>query len=215
MLSFLMMLPSPAAILFDWDNTLVSSWGSIQYAINQTMAHFGEPLWTLDEVKARAHESAREAFPKLFGRRSDEALAIFYDIYQSQGQAHIHLFEGTLPLLRALTTHGIPLGVVSNKRFDNLRTEVEHFGLTSFLGVVVGANEAPSDKPAPDPIFLALKRLGIPPSTAVWFVGDTIVDYLAAKAAGCSSIMVGYPHQNFGDVWVDDIAAIKNCVFPT
>lgn len=201
--------PAPSAILFDWDNTLVSSWGVIQYAINQTMAHFGEPLWTLDEVKERAHESAREAFPKLFGRRSDEALTIFYDAYQGQGQEHIRLFDGTLPLLRALTTQGIPLGVVSNKRFDNLRREVEHFGLSDFFGAVVGANEAPSDKPAPDPIFLALKHLGIAPSTTVWFVGDTIVDYLAAKAAGCYSIMVGSPPQNFGNMWLDDISGLS------
>ena len=62
-------LKKPSAILFDWDNTLVNTWPLIHKAINVTFQEYGLEPWSLEKVKENAHESSREAFPKLFGER--------------------------------------------------------------------------------------------------------------------------------------------------
>jgi pyrophosphatase PpaX len=44
-------------------------------------------------------------------------------------------------------------------------------------------------KPSPEPLLLALQRLGVRATDAV-YIGDAVVDVLAAKAAGMTSIAV-------------------------
>ena len=58
-------------------------------------------------------------------------------------------------------------------------------------GAIVGAGDASADKPSPAPIWHALERIGVKPSPAVWYVGDTGSDMLAAHRAGCLAVLVG------------------------
>ncbi len=55
----------------------------------------------------------------------------------------------------------------------------------------VGARDAKRDKPAPDPIFLALDGTGIAPDHSVWMVGDTPGDLKCAHAAGVLPVYFG------------------------
>jgi phosphoglycolate phosphatase len=55
----------------------------------------------------------------------------------------------------------------------------------------VGAKDAKRDKPAPDPIFMALDGTGIAPDHGVWMVGDTLADLKCAHAAGVLPVFFG------------------------
>ena len=46
-------LPRPAAIVWDWDNTLVDGWAAIAAGLNAAFGAFGMPPWTTGEVRAR------------------------------------------------------------------------------------------------------------------------------------------------------------------
>ena len=72
-------LRRPRAIIFDWDNTLVDSWGTIHDALNFLMAAMEKPLWTIEETRERVRLSLRDAFPALFGERWEEARQIYLD----------------------------------------------------------------------------------------------------------------------------------------
>src|SRR3546814_955652 len=76
-------LPAPSAILFDWDNTLVDSWAVIHHAMTATFEALGERPWTLEETRRNVRQSARDAFPALFGARADQATAVFYRTYEA------------------------------------------------------------------------------------------------------------------------------------
>jgi phosphoglycolate phosphatase len=80
--------------------------------------------------------------------------------------------------------------VVSNKRGVTLRKEARHLGWDSLFRSLVGATDAPRDKPAPDPVYLALERAGPPAAGEVWFVGDTDIDMLCAVRAGCVPVLL-------------------------
>ena len=68
-------LPPPAAIIWDWDNTLVDGWAAIAGGLNAAFAAFGLPLWTTEEVRGRVRRSLRESFPEMFGAVLRLALA--------------------------------------------------------------------------------------------------------------------------------------------
>lgn len=183
-------LPPPRAVLFDWDNTLVSSWGAIHGALRATFEAMGQEPWTLEQTRQRVRASAREAFPKLFGERAEEATKIFYSAYESGHLEGLSLMPGARELVESLAERHLFLGVVSNKTNYLLAAEVEHLGWSQRFGAVVGALDAARDKPAPDPVHLALQGSGLTPSQEIWFVGDTDVDLQTAVAAGCLPVLL-------------------------
>ena len=80
---------------------------------------------------------------------------------------------------------------MSNKAGTYLRAEVAHLGWAAHFGAVVGAGDAAADKPDPAPIRIALQRLGRPADASVWYLGDTALDMRAARAAGCTAVLIG------------------------
>lgn len=183
----------PAAILFDWDNTLVDTWPVIYEAMSKTFLQMGKEPWSLEQTKERVHRSMRDAFPEIFGVAWEEA----GHLYQQNFRA-IHLEKLTpLPQARALLNALASLkdrpfiGVVSNKTNVNLHKEVAKLEWARFFDVVIGAQDAARDKPAADPVLLALKDSGISTSPDVWLVGDSITDLECAKNSGISAVFYG------------------------
>ena len=180
----------PRALLFDWDNTLVDNWDVITDAMNAVYDAFGMPRWTIDEAKAKIRSSMRDAFPITFGERAKEAGRIFSDYFAAHHLERLREMPGAGGLLRGLAGSGLHLGVVSNKRGRFLRLEAERLGWTGHFGRLVGAADAPVDKPAVEPVDLALAASGIPRGSDVWFVGDTDIDMHCAVNAGCLPVLV-------------------------
>lgn len=184
------LLTPPQAILFDWDNTLIDSWASIQDAQNYTLTYFGLKPWTLEEVRARVRGSMRDTFPAMFGERWREAGEVFYDRFTERHLDSLNPLPGAEEMLRALHERGIYLGVVSNKKGDYLRAEAARLGWEAYFGGLVGAFDAANDKPSADPVRLALAGSGIASGRSVWFAGDTDIDLECACNAGCLPVLV-------------------------
>ena len=185
-----MTLTRPKALLFDWDNTLVDTWPMIHSALAQTFTAMGHEPWSLEETRLRVRQSAREAFPRLFGARAEEAMAIFFSAYDANHLQRLRQLSGAEALLDALSADGFLLGVVSNKKGLMLRREAEHLGWSGYFHRLVGANDAPRDKPAPEVVALALEGSGLAPGAEVWFVGDTDIDLQCAHATGCLPVLL-------------------------
>jgi len=184
-------LPRPRAIIFDWDNTLVDSWGTIHDALNFLMAAMEKPLWTIEETRERVRLSLREAFPPLFGARWEEARQIYMERFRAIHLERLTPLPGREAMLRTLATEGHYLAVVSNKTGTVLRNEAEHLGWSALFGSIIGAGDAHTDKPHCAPVELALQPSGIKPGPDVWFIGDTAVDMECALAAGCLPVLLG------------------------
>jgi phosphoglycolate phosphatase len=179
----------PTALLFDWDNTLVDGWIGITAALNAAFDAFDKPRWTVVETKARVRVALRESFPKMFGGDWERARDIFYEAFRGDHLANVTPMPGAADALLAAAAW--PRGVVSNKAGNYLRAEVLHLGWSPHFAAVVGAGDAAADKPAPDPIFMALEQMGFPPSRDIWYLGDTALDMQAARAAGVTAVLIG------------------------
>ena len=192
-------LPAPKAIIFDWDNTLVDTWATIHDAMNTTLSHFGNETWTLHEARQKVRKSMRDSFPTLFGKRWHEAAEIFYDRYNTIHMKRLKTLEGAEDMLRSLHSEGIYLAIVSNKLGEYLRLEAKHLGWDAYLKNLVGASDALNDKPADDPIHMALSGSGIKAGGDVWFVGDADIDLECGSNAGCIPVLIREENPNPGE----------------
>lgn len=186
-----MTLPKPHAIIFDWDNTLVNTWPIIHAALETTFIAMGQKPWTLQQTQQRVRKSMRDSFPEVFGESWHQA----GEIYQRQYRAiHLDKLEA-LPqaeeMLKRVRELKLFCAVVSNKKGDNLRKEIEKIGWGGYFDAIVGSDDAARDKPHTDPVHLAFEKSHIKPSSSVWFVGDSEIDLECALNCGCTAILYG------------------------
>ena len=182
--------PLPRAIIYDWDNTLVDSWPVIHDALNTTLVAFDLDPWTLAETRNRVRQSLRDTFPGLFGDRWEAAADVFYGRYGDIHASAIEPISGIAELLSEISERGIYQGVVSNKRGDFLRKEAKALKWNHYFGHMIGANDAPRDKPASEPVHMALADSGVTAGRDVWFVGDTDIDLECAIKANCLPVLL-------------------------
>jgi len=186
------MLPPPRAVIFDWDNTLVESWPAIAEAMNYTRRAFGLDEWSIEEVSKRCTRAARDSFPEWFGAEWEKAYDIYYHGFDEvRKKRSITPLAGALDLIRHLKTEAIPAFIVSNKRGDYLRIEVEKLQWQDYFVAIVGAQDAPRDKPAREHVDHALRPSGMTADASIWFVGDSETDMLCARNADCTPIFIG------------------------
>ena len=180
----------PNAIIFDWDNTLVDSWVVIQDAMNATFRDFDLPQWTLEETQTNVAKSLRDSFPEMFGDRWEDAREAFYGHFEGMHLDRLTPLPGASEAIRDLQETGIYLGVVSNKTGHLLRREAEKLGWDKHFGQIIGATDAARDKPAKDPVVMALGGSGFETGPDVWFAGDARIDMECALNAGCTPVLV-------------------------
>jgi phosphoglycolate phosphatase len=180
----------PKAVIFDWDNTLVDTWPIIHDALNHTFRTYGLPEWTLEETHTKVRKSMRDSFPALFGEEWEKAGEVFHERYGAIHAEKLEPAPGAGDLLSQLTASGVYLCVVSNKKGPFLRKEAEALGWATHFGALVGAFDAPRDKPARDPIDMALAPGGIVSGEGVWFVGDADIDMECAHGAACYPVLI-------------------------
>jgi len=101
-------------------------------------------------------------------------------------RAEVLAAPGASEALRRLDAVGVPMAVVSNVMNESgsvARTILDRLGVLGRFRVVVLSCEHPWAKPAPEPLRLACRFLGVSPARAV-HLGDLAYDLRGAQAAG-------------------------------
>lgn len=182
----------PKAILFDWDNTLADTWPTIHEALTKTFKEMGKLPWTFEETKERVHRSLRDSFPEIFGKDWEKAGEIYLKTFEEIHLSRLQPLDGAEEMLKALLEKkDIYKAVVSNKTGHNLRKEISHLSWDKYFNKAVGAKDAKKDKPASDPVYLALEGSNILPSEDVWLIGDSVTDLECAHNSKCTSVFYG------------------------
>lgn len=185
--------PLPKAIIFDWDNTLVDSWGVIHHALMATFEQMGLEAWSLDETKSRVRHSLRESFPLLFGDQWELARDFYYHHFEKSHLVELKALQRAEELLKLCQDCQIPALIISNKTGRYLRKEIAALGWEPYFLSVIGAGDADRDKPDPIVVEQSLAVLPVVASSEIWFVGDTDVDLICAGNSGCLPVFVGDP----------------------
>lgn len=180
------------AVLFDWDRTLANTLPakacialilSIKYKVNPFKAFYN----TLKLSGASTFVILRDSLKVIdISKLKKDYLALFRKLSWIVWLKDKKLFE-------YLHSKNIKIGIVSN----DLRENIEY--LVKDYDVLIGYGEC-EPKPSPNSINLALKKLKVRASEAI-YVGDSKTDMLAAKAAGVKAVGLGFKKLKKAGAW--------------
>jgi phosphoglycolate phosphatase len=186
------------AVFFDLDGTLVDTAPDLVGALNWVCHLNGQPLVAYSRARSRVSHGATalilEAFPKAQGSELDHLREQLLAYYQAHIAEASMVFEGLEMSLEALKAQQIPWGVITNKPTHLAQSLMHQLGLDHSCQVLFGGDSFEEKKPHPRPLLEAALRLNQPAQACV-FIGDHIRDIQAAKAAGMSSISVGFGYH--------------------
>lgn len=154
-----------------------------------------------ESIDGHAPEASQPAVLQSASPRADESALVdemlqpFLDHYRAHITDRSRPYPHVVDTLRVLSERKAKLAVVTNKRIELTGKLLDELELTAWFDAIVGGDTAPNPKPAPDPILLACNEIGLSPSE-ILFVGDSLTDVKASRAAGCPVVCVpdGYNH---------------------
>lgn len=179
-------------VLFDLDGTLIDSGpiiiASMQHAVRTVL---GREI-PVEELGTTIGGQGIVAQMTAVDAEHAEALLDVYKEHNDGLHESLEAFDELLELLPGLRAEGRKLGIVTAKRHRTVDLALARFPeLASSFDVVVGHEDTERHKPDPDPVLVAVEKLGGSPDEAA-YVGDSPFDIGAAKAAGVFAIAVGW-----------------------
>jgi len=205
------------AVIFDLDGTLLDTVPDLHAAVCAMLEDLGRPALPEEAIRCYvgrgiANLVKRSLADSLEAAEDDspapaEALASFRRHYARENGRRAQLFPGVLEGLQAIRAQGLPMAVATNKSDAFTRPLLEMTGLAGFFSVVVSGDSLPKHKPDPMSLVWTCGRLGVSPADTL-FIGDSVNDFLAARAACCRVFLLPYGYNEGRDVQELDCDAI-------
>ncbi len=179
-------------VLFDFDgtimdtnNVIIMSWQHTfrtlenrEEDVAKLAQTFGEPLeYTL-----------RKFFPEV---PVEESIEIYRSFHRDNFGELITLFPGMKELLAEVKARGYKTALVTSRVGDTTRQGMEKYQIAEYFDAVVAAEDTTRHKPDPQPVNVALEKLGSKAENAV-MLGDTLFDIMCARNAGVKSVLVSW-----------------------
>jgi pyrophosphatase PpaX len=178
-------------VLFDLDGTVIDSGAmilaSMRHAVREVLGVEVPDEQLMAAVGGPGLEAQMQA---LSPDRVDELVTV-YRAHNEPLHDELVCCTGMDEVLVQLKDEGRRLGIVTAKRRQTVELAFARIPIEHLFETVVGGDETKKHKPDPEPLLLALERLGAAPDDAV-YVGDAPFDVKAAKAAGLYSVGVSW-----------------------
>jgi pyrophosphatase PpaX len=177
------------AVLFDLDGTLIDSielllssarhafegWHRQAPTEEEWIRGIGTPL----VEQLRAYAANDDEVAHLLGR---------YRRYQHEHHDRLtRCYDDVPEVVAALAGRGHPMAVVTSKATPIANQSLSFVGLDRYFPVIVGFDDTTRHKPDPEPVRVALERLGASADRTA-FVGDSPHDIRAGNAAGVVTV---------------------------
>lgn len=186
-------------VLFDFDGTVMDTNNVILNSWQHTFRTLA------------GREEKQEVLVKTFGEPLEDTMKKFFpDVpiekslytYRSYHRDNfcelIRMCPGMKELLAQVKAAGYKTGLVTSRLKLTTDQGLEKYGITDLFDTIITADDTSAHKPDPEPINIALRRLGSKAENAV-MVGDTMYDILCAKNAGVKSVFVSWSIALEGD----------------
>lgn len=182
------------AVLYDWDGTLVDSAETSFRCYRSAFAALGVAFERADFERTYSPDWYRTYVAiGLPEARWPEADELWLERYRGQAS---ELIPGARDALARVEGRGLTQGLVSSGDGGRVRRELLALQVEPFFAAVVCGGETARRKPDPEPLRLALERLGVMPADAA-YVGDSPEDVEMARAGGVHSVGIpgGFPNR--------------------
>jgi HAD superfamily hydrolase (TIGR01509 family) len=183
--------PTPKAVLFDIDGTLVDSNYLHVDAWHQAFQSLGVDVeaWL---IHRSIGQDAGELLTSLVGEQDEEWISRakkLHAAYYTELATQLSVLPGARELLEILHEEGIIVVLATSAPQEELEILLELLDSDDVIHATTNADDVEVAKPSPDIVQVALDRAGVQAADAV-FVGDSEWDIEAASRAGVRSFGV-------------------------
>jgi putative hydrolase of the HAD superfamily len=177
----------PAAIVFDFDGTMVDTETAEFEAVRLVYADYG-----LELAPDAWIEAAGTMWDASWVDDLHTATAGVADAHEARGRKRDYIRElhattvlrpGLIELLDEIRGAGIPMGIASNSASDWIESQVERLEIAHYFSAFVTIDRVERGKPFPDPYLDAVALLDASPSDSVAFE-DSEAGTQSAVSAG-------------------------------
>jgi HAD superfamily hydrolase (TIGR01509 family) len=182
------------AIIFDIDGVLLDSFDANIGFFQRLMKLYNYKRPTKEEAKKIFHLTMWDAIKLLTKENSEERIREIWlkgkklDIYPTK---LLKMPKDEKTVIKELGKK-YKLALVTSRVKKGVEIFFKVSGLRKYFHVVVSFEDYKKPKPNPEPLLIALKRLGVKPEEAI-YVGDSLTDAQAAKKVGM--IFVAYKNK--------------------
>lgn len=181
--------------IVDFDGTIIDSFEGLKTFYRATFGEIGYEVsdeecynytkMSLQEAYALKTNSDDPEMMKRFRKKCDEMVASRVLL------KHNNLFEDTLPFVNYIKDNKVPCGIVTGNDLTHVNMVLNNHHINDFYSFMVTTNELTKQKPDPEGLLLLIKKSGYQGDKKnVCYIGDAHNDFLAAKAAGITPIMI-------------------------
>ena len=178
------------ALLCDLDMTLINSRRDIVESLIEAAKEGTGRELTEEEISPFIGKGLHILIGGLFPDRDnagiEELIELYRKHFQKRCDVHTTAYPGVLDTLQLLRGKGYRVGIVTNKMTAMAQFVCDRLGIARLFDVIQGT-DGTRGKPDPHWLLEAMNTLGMTPEQCV-FIGDTIGDVQAAKAAGVFSV---------------------------
>ena len=192
-------LPSIAAAIFDFDETMIDLEAQHAAADAGLCRAMGSDY--MDMPESFRHSSGRRIVDNIrelrefFGWNTDEATLFrlrqrFFE--EACASSDLKLMPGVERVVRELHAAGLRLAITSSAVRAAIETILERFDLRPCFDVIVDGSEVEHGKPHPEAYEVTAKKLGVSPAECIVFE-DSGIGVAAARSAGMFCIAIPNP----------------------
>ncbi|MDL2267113.1 HAD family hydrolase [Desulfovibrio sp. OttesenSCG-928-G15] len=191
-------------IIFDLDGTLLDTLRDLAEAVNSALVSAGFPPHAVDAYRAFVGDGVytliQRAVPAGTGEEScRKVLLAMRDAYLAGWANHTRPYPGIENMLSGLIGRGVPVAVLSNKPHEYTEIMVRHFFPDISFFRVQGSPPGEKAKPEPKLALAIAAHMGLAPAH-IFFVGDSNVDMLTAKAANMPAVGVSWGFRSIDEL---------------
>lgn len=191
------------ALIFDLDGTLVDTAPDLMAATNHALSLIDRP--PIPEARFRhlvghgALNLIKRGIAETGASVTDETVKRLYgallDYYGANIATNSKVFPGLMPFLDRIKSHGIAMGVCTNKVEGLSHKLLNEIGLAHYFDAVVGGDTLAVMKPDVAPYNEVTKRLGVVSASSM-MVGDSETDIRTAQNVGVPVIAVSFGYTD-------------------
>lgn len=179
-------------ILFDFDGTLVNTNDVILASWQHTYRHYLGHEMPVDHITSCFGEPLLLTMEREFpGVDPQESADVYRQFQLENADRLVTIFPGIKELLADLKAAGYVLGIVTSRTRESALRYMDMFAITSYFSDLVTCDDTTVHKPNPEPILLAMSKLGASAEESI-MIGDSPFDIKCANNAGVDSVMVNW-----------------------
>lgn len=178
-------------LLFDFDGTLLNTNDLIIQSFQHVLNKYFPGEYDRNDILPFLGPTLHETFGSVNLEKSEEMIKDYREWNIGMHDELSTEFDGVTKTLHLLKEQGLKMAIVSTKQNAVVMKGLNLLNVTDLFDVVIGLDDVQNPKPDPEPILLALERLGADKEESL-MIGDNLHDIVGGQNAGVRTAGVAW-----------------------